>query len=313
MDGGKFLETSHPPKPKHRPFAPSERKVRVLRPIIEPAASCLPSLGPQILQGGAVGSEIVRDDRLGPTVLPHCFLKEFQCRLLVARLRDEALKNLAFMIHGTPKVVPLAIDLHEDLVEVPAPAAGFHPFDPPLPDLGGEHRAKPVPPISNRFVADLDTALVQQIFDIPEREGKPNIEHDRQADDLWAGFEPLERAVLGHGRTLATPLPRLKPGFSDRADRFHPLDPTLPDLRGEYQTEPMPPEAHGLAAHIDTALVKQILHVAKRKREPDVQHHRQPDDLAAGLKLLERVRLGLAETLASALPRLKPSFSDKTL
>ncbi|MDG4650636.1 hypothetical protein P6F26_19510, partial [Roseibacterium sp. SDUM158017] len=31
------------------------------------------------------------------------------------------------------------------------------------------------------------------------------------------GFKPLEGAGLGHAPTLPSPLPRLKPGFSDRA------------------------------------------------------------------------------------------------
>ncbi len=34
----------------------------------------------------------------------------------------------------------------------------------PLPDLRGEHRTKPVPPKPHGFMADIDTALEQQIF-----------------------------------------------------------------------------------------------------------------------------------------------------
>ncbi len=36
-------------------------------------------------------------------------------------LRREILKHLAFVIHGAPQLVRLAVDLHEDLVEVPSP------------------------------------------------------------------------------------------------------------------------------------------------------------------------------------------------
>ncbi len=38
----------------------------------------------------------------------------------------------------------------------------------PLPDLSGEHWAKPVPPETHRFVADIDTLLEQEIFDLPQ-------------------------------------------------------------------------------------------------------------------------------------------------
>jgi hypothetical protein len=49
------------------------------------------------------------------------------------------------MINGTPKIVPLAIDLHEHLVQMPPPPAGFHPLNPLFSDLGREQRAKPTP------------------------------------------------------------------------------------------------------------------------------------------------------------------------
>ena len=42
-----------------------------------------------------------------------------------------------------------------------------HLADPFLADLRGKQRAKPVPPESNRLVADLDAAFVQQILHVP--------------------------------------------------------------------------------------------------------------------------------------------------
>ena len=37
----------------------------------------------------------------------------------------------------------------------------------PLPDLGGEHRPKAVPPQTHHLVADIDAALEQEILDLP--------------------------------------------------------------------------------------------------------------------------------------------------
>ncbi len=37
----------------------------------------------------------------------------------------------------------------------------------PLADLRGEHWTKAVPPEPHRFVADIDTPLKQEIFDLP--------------------------------------------------------------------------------------------------------------------------------------------------
>lgn len=41
VDRGEFLQTSHAPKPLHRPLASSERQVRVLRPVVQPATALL--------------------------------------------------------------------------------------------------------------------------------------------------------------------------------------------------------------------------------------------------------------------------------
>jgi hypothetical protein len=55
-----------------------------------------------------------------------------------------------------------------------------------------ERHPEAMPPEPHRFVAYPDTAPVQQIFDIPERDREPDIQHHCQADDLGAGLEVLE-------------------------------------------------------------------------------------------------------------------------
>lgn len=57
-------------------------------------------------------------------------------------------------------------------------------LDPPLADLGGENRSKPVPPEPHSLMTDVDAPLVQQVLDIPMRQRKPDVQHDRQKDDL---------------------------------------------------------------------------------------------------------------------------------
>jgi hypothetical protein len=44
-------------------------------------------------------------------------------------------------------------------------------------------------------------------------------------------------------------------------------------------------------ADLDATLVQKILDVAERQREADVEHHRQADDLGAGLEVPEGERL----------------------
>jgi hypothetical protein len=74
-----------------------------------------------------------------------------------------------------------------------------------------------------------------------------------------------------------------------------------------------PPEPHGLVADRGAALVPQVFGVLQGKREPDVEHDRQADDLGAGLESLEWTVFGHLPTLASALPPIKPSSSDRAL
>lgn len=73
------------------------------------------------------------------------------------------------MIDGAPKEVPLTVDLHENLIQVPSPLARLHALEMPLPDLRSEHRPEPVPPKPHRLVADVDSPHLQQAFYFPER------------------------------------------------------------------------------------------------------------------------------------------------
>jgi hypothetical protein len=84
-------------------------------------------------------------------------------------------------------------------------------------DLGGEHRAEPVPPKPHRFVADIDATFMQQILNIAKGKWKPDIHHYRQADDLRRRFEIPKWTAFCHGRTLNPRPARLKPVSSDRA------------------------------------------------------------------------------------------------
>jgi hypothetical protein len=155
------------------------------------------------------------------------FLEEFQCGLLFARLRHEALELFAFVVDGAPEIVLLTVDLHKDLVEVPLPKARPHALDAAFPDLWSKHGPEPVPPEPHRLVADIDVALVQQILDVAERQREPDEHHYRQADDFRARLEVVERAGSGHSWTFCGGPARLKRSSSDRA---------LSPLRDVYQT-----------------------------------------------------------------------------
>ena len=89
------------------------------------------------------------------------------------------------MIDRAPQVVRLTVDLHEHLVEVPAPMPeAAHRARPLSPDVAGKHRTEPVPPKADGFVTQIDAALEQEVFDVPQRQRKPHIHQHDQSDDL---------------------------------------------------------------------------------------------------------------------------------
>jgi len=154
----------------------------------------------------------------------HDFSQEFQCRFAIATFRDIRFQHLAFVIDGTPKVVHLTVDFHENLIQMPLPIGVSAQLLDAFPaDLGRKYWAKPVPPESNRLVADTDAALVEKILHIPERKREPDIQHHRKADDLRAGLEITKWTAFGHGRTVGKRPAGFKPDLSDTARSIFPF------------------------------------------------------------------------------------------
>ena len=132
---------------------------------------------------------------LGPAMALQGLLQKRQSSGFIPLFRDVALYNFTFMVDGAPKVMLLPVDLHEHLIEVPAPVTDpAHRLHPLPSDIGRKHWSEPVPPKPHGLVADVDPTLEKQVFDISQRQGKPHIHHHDQADDLGRRVEIAERA-----------------------------------------------------------------------------------------------------------------------
>ena len=90
------------------------------------------------------------------------------------------------------------INFHKNFIKVPLPVARLHTPGPALIDLACELRAKPVPPVPDRFIAHINTAFMQEVFYISQRKWKPHVQHNGKLDDLGAGFEIAEGYWIGH-------------------------------------------------------------------------------------------------------------------
>jgi hypothetical protein len=168
--------------------------MRILCAIVEPNANLVP-LGSKtnLVHRRRICPKPVADDVARSPVFLHDPLEKLQRRSLVPSCGDDNLQDLALMVDSAPKVAELAVDLHEHLIQVPAPLRiAAHRRDPLLSDLGGEHRAKPVPPEPDGLVADVDPALGQQILDIAQRQGVSHVHHHHQPDDLGRTVEISE-------------------------------------------------------------------------------------------------------------------------
>src|SRR5208337_3938519 len=104
-----------------------------------------------------------------------------------------------------PEIAEFAVDLHERLIQMPTPLRiAAHLRHPLLSDLGGKHRAKPVPPKPDHLMADVDPALGQEILDVAQRQRVLHVHHHHdQTNDLWRAVEISER--VAHGLKLPQP------------------------------------------------------------------------------------------------------------
>ena len=95
---------------------------QVFNSVVEPTAACLQIIAADLPKCGLIGRETIGNQNFWPPISAHQFSKHFQWSTFVSSLRDDALKNLAFVIDCTPQVVAITVDLHEDLVDMPLPS-----------------------------------------------------------------------------------------------------------------------------------------------------------------------------------------------
>ena len=132
-----------------------------------------------------MGFETVSHAYLSLAIPLQRLLEEAQRRRLVALLCDVTFEDLTFVIDSSPQVTRLAINLYEQLIDMPAPVSkAFHPTYPLPLNNCGEHRTKPVPPVPHGFVTNVYASLSQQIFHVPKAQWKADIHHHNQADNL---------------------------------------------------------------------------------------------------------------------------------
>lgn len=159
--------------------------MRILNPVVQ-VASHFPAIQiAQFAHCSGVGFQTVGNDSLDLAIPLQGFLHKAQCCGPIPLFRHITFEDLALVIHGTPKVMGLAIDLHVSFIKMAPPVSkASHPAHPLPPDVSSEQWSEAVPPVPYGFMAKVDTALEQQVFHIPQRQWKSDKHQHNKADHL---------------------------------------------------------------------------------------------------------------------------------
>ena len=84
----------------------------------------------------------------------------------------------------------------------------------------------------------------------------------------------------------------------------------LSDLARKQGAKSIPPIADRFMTNIDAPFMKKVFDIAKRKGKSNIHHHRQADDLGAGLEIAKRRSFGHGRKLRNRPARLKQICSD---
>lgn len=161
-----LLKRLHLSEAEHNAFFSAEEKMRILDPIIEPASDFPTVFDARISHGSKIGFEAVGHDLNRTSIALQRLLEEAQSSRIIPFLGDIAFQDFTLVINGSPQVMRLSIDLHEDFINVPTPICiALHAANPLAFDVSREHRAKPVPPQPHRLMVNVDSTLEQQIVD----------------------------------------------------------------------------------------------------------------------------------------------------
>ena len=126
--------------------------------------------------------------------------KEPHRRQTVALGLHQNINDHTVLIDGPPEIMPRAIDVEEDLVQMPLVSSPRPSFPQPGRELVPELFA----PSTDRFVADHHAAGRHGFFDVPETHREPIVEPNGIRDDLFR--EAIAAVwVVGHSFSISSP------------------------------------------------------------------------------------------------------------
>ena len=202
MRGQKSLRMLHRLEPPHSAFPFPSRLMGVFGSIIESSAAAVVDLWNELTMCGGVARQFVGDQRSGTVLQPlEEFLEEALCRPGVAFTLYHNIQHFAFLVHRSPQVDQLSVDLAEHFIEkpgIPTPA-------PPLTKAPSVRGTEFQTPQANGLMGDDDTVLQHHFLDIAETQAQAEIQPDAMRNNLgWEAVSPAAWCSGGvHLRTTS--------------------------------------------------------------------------------------------------------------
>ena len=98
----------------------------------------------------------------------------------IAMSPNQDIGHVSILIHGPPENMPLPLDIHEELIQVPDAS------QPPLltPESAGVEWTEFLTPLPDGLVGNHDSSLSQKFFNIPEAHREPVVQPHCVTDDF---------------------------------------------------------------------------------------------------------------------------------
>src|SRR4029077_5545131 len=137
--------------------------MRILRPIVFSQALLMVAGKPEMLEGSAVGAQLVgRHPGRREALFAEQFAHELDGRGPVSTPLDQDLAERAFVVDGTPQIHVPARDPDDHFVEMPTIARSRTA----PPQTPSDRRSEFEHPTANALVGDVEPTLGKQLLDI---------------------------------------------------------------------------------------------------------------------------------------------------
>ena len=135
----------------------------------------------ELTYSGAIGQQAVSDDclRIDALVFQQ-FPEQSQRCLLVPSFLHQHIEDFAFVTDGPPKIHPLPCDPHHHLIQVPT-ARGAGPCS---LKIASEEPPELLCTASDGLMADINTTLGHEVFNITKTWREPEAQPNCLADDI---------------------------------------------------------------------------------------------------------------------------------